>query len=467
MRKIYYLLFAFLSGSLPLMAQQEATLHSMQSLPQAHYTNPAFTPQQQFYLGLPGISSTYFSLINSGFNYNSVFEQDPEKNAVYINLPRFQDKLGNKNYLSAVVQTDLLSMGVKINARMYLFMNSTLKAYQSFMYPKGMTGLLIEGNAPTMGEAVLFSPEIEHLSYLENAIGGSYIINNKLTVGTHLKFIKGIANVFTEQSNFSLTTDPQTYALHLQGGMSIRSAGFLYDFIDGDGEAEKLLDGSFSDIMQYASTSLSNNGFAIDLGATYRFNNRLSFGFSALNLGGIKWSVNPREYSLADLDISFKGVDANALFQNGEAEKSMDAFLEESLAKLEPREKEIQSYGTGLPSQFYLSARYELMRNLHASGLLFGQLYNGNFNPAFSASINKDFGRRLGASLSYTIANRSFANLGAGLSFQLTPFQLYLVSDNIISTPVFYRSAKAMNLRMGMNLAFGYRKSPAKLPYAN
>lgn len=38
-------------------AQQETTLSTMRSLPQATYTNPAFVPAQHFYLGLPGISS--------------------------------------------------------------------------------------------------------------------------------------------------------------------------------------------------------------------------------------------------------------------------------------------------------------------------------------------------------------------------------------------------------------------------
>lgn len=465
MRKIYYLLFALLSASLPLLAQQEATLHSMQSLPQAHYTNPAFTPQQQFYLGLPGISSTYFSLTNSGFNYNSVFEKDPENNKVYINLPRFQDKLGKKNYLNTVVQTDLLSMGVKINARMYLFMHSSLKAFQSIMYPEALTGLLIGGNAAYMGEPARFSPEIEHISYLENALGASYIVNNKLTIGAHFKFIKGIANLYTEESNFSLRTDPETYALHLQGGMRMRTAGFVHGLMEETLNTGLLEDGSITGVREFSNTYLNNRGFAMDLGATYRFNNRLSFGLSALNLGSINWKVDPREYFLTDVDLKFEGINANAII--GNEEDGMEEFMEEAESQLDPEEKEIQSYHTGLPSQFYLSARYELARNLHASGLLFGQVYNGNFTSAFSTAINKDFGRRLSASLSYSIANRSFSNLGAGLSFRLTPFQLYFVSDNLISTPVFYRSAKAVNLRMGMNLVFGYRKSPSKLPYAN
>lgn len=464
MKKIYLSAIALLTACMPLLAQQESVLHSMRSLPQAHYTNPAITPQQQFYLGLPGISSTYFALSNSGFNYNSIFERN-ENNERYINLDRFQERLGKKNYLSLLGQTDLLSFGLKINARMFLFMNSTVKMNNRFMYPEGLTGLFINGNGSYLGESVAFSPAIDHISYLENAIGASYIVNHKLTVGATIKQLKGIGNIRTEQSDFTLTTDAQTYALELEGNLQIRTAGIenALDVLSG----EKGMD-------QIRYSDFKNNGFGIDLGATYMVNNRLEVGFSALNLGTIKWKDDLFEHSLDQSKVSFKGLNLQELANGENGTGEFVAQLEEEFGfnsddpatitdKLEGKEPE--SYRTGLPAQFYLSARYELARNLHANGLLFSEIYNGRFMPAFSAAINKEFGRRLSTSLSYTMVNRSYNNIGAGLSFRLTPFQLYLVSDNIISTPVFYRSAKALNMRLGMNLVFGYRKSQSKLPY--
>ncbi len=453
MKKIYLLLLALAAGSMPLLAQQEATLHSMRSLPQNHYTNPAFTPQQQFYLGLPGISSTYFSLENTGFNYNSLFERDPVTDSLYINLPRLQERMGRKNYLGGAIQTDLLSLGLKVNARMYLFMSSTLKGNAQFMYPQGLTGLLINGNGNYIGEKVAFSPELDQMAYLENSIGASYIVNRKLTVGAHFKFLKGITNVRTKESDFTLHTDADTYALTLEGNMYVQTSG-LYDLIEGDKDVEDYQDLRYGD--------LQNNGFAIDLGATYELSPRLSLGFSALNLGSINWKSNNREYIMNGTSITFEGLDAQEL---ADGDSGVDAFMDELEEAFTGDSRPVESYRTGLPAQFYLSGRYELLRNLHASALLFGQLYNGNFRPGFSAALNKDFGRRIGATLSYSAANRGH-NLGTGLSFRLTPVQFYLVSDNLISTPVFYRSAKAVSLRLGMNIMFGYRKSPAKLPYA-
>ena len=454
MKKISLLILALFAGSLPLLAQQEATLHGMQSVPQHHYINPAFTPQPQFYLGVPGISSVYLSVANSGFNYNSVIGRNPETDSLYIDLVKLQDGLGKKNYLNLSAQAEVLSMGLKINGRMYLTLASNLKVYNQLMYPKGMTGLLINGNSAYLGGTVAFSPEVEHISYLENAVGASYIVNKKLTVGARFKFLKGLGNMQTAQSDFTLHTDADTYALNLKGDLQVRTAG-LYDFIEGNADLEEFKNYRYGD--------LQNNGFAIDLGATYQLSTRLTLGFSALNLGSIKWKHETREYYLNGADFVFQGLDATEVANGGSGIEEFEQEIEETF---KPQDRALESYRTGLPSQYYLSARYELARNLHASGFLFAQSFNGHLSTAFSAAINKDFGRRIGASLSYSAANRSYGNVGAGFSFRLTPIQFYIVSDNV-SALVFYRSAKAVNLRAGFNLMFGYRKSPSKLPYAN
>ena len=451
MKKIYSLAIALLGSSFSLLAQQEAVLHTMRSLPQAHYTNPAVAPEQQFYLGLPGISSTYLSFSNSGFNYNTIFNRDKEGNLI-IDLPRFQENLAEKNYLSAIAHTDVLSLGLKINARMYLFMSSTIKANTRFMYPEGLTGLILNGNGAYLGESVSFSPAADHISYLENAIGASYIVNNQLTVGATLKQLKGLANIRTEQSDFSLYTDAQTYALQLTGNMQVLTAG-IYGLAEGDSDPANL---------QYSD--FKNNGFALDLGATYKISSRLELGFSALNLGFINWKTDLHEYYMNETEIAFKGLNAQEM-ANGES--GVEEFYDQINEALDLKERKLASYRTGLPTQFYLSTRYQLARNLNASGLLFSEIYNGRFMPAFSAALNKDFGRHLSTTVSYTAVNRSYNNIGAGFSFRFIPFQFYLLSDNFISAPLFYRSAKAFNLRLGLNLVFGYRKTPTKLPYAN
>lgn len=454
MKKIYIAFIALMAGCLPSLAQQEATLQSMRSLPQAQSTNPAFIPQQNFYLALP---SAYGGVSTGGISYNALFDLGPDGKPVNLDLGRLHNSLGKRNYLTANAKADILGLGVKVNARMFLTFNSTVKANMRFMYPKDLAGLGLYGNAAYIGEELYLSPRLDHIAYLENAIGGSYLINKKLTVGARLKFLKGISHNSMEESEITLYTHPETYALTFTGNVKTRAAGaiYKYDFLNEDGEV--------FDPKKLRYSSFQNNGFAVDLGATYKVNDRLEVGFSALNLGSINWK-NSGEFYMDEVEIEYKGIDAKELFnESDELEEIENEFSDQ----LEYGYRKIAPYRTGLPTQFYMSAHYELAHNLHASGLFFSELYNGRFMPAFSAALNKEFGRHLSTSISYTAANRSYNNLGAGFAFRLTPIQFYIVSDNMISAPLSYRNAEALNIRLGLNLVFGYRKTETKLPSAN
>ena len=79
------------------------------------------------------------------------------------------------------------------------------------------------------------------------------------------------------------------------------------------------------------------------------------------------------------------------------------------------------------------------------------------------------FWNALMTSVSYTMSNNSYNNLGVGLSFRGGPFQFYLVSDHIpvtfnklqfedngdeTSFP-FPTDLKRINIRFGLNFVFG------------
>lgn len=71
----------------------------------------------------------------------------------------------------------------------------------------------------------------------------------------------------------------------------------------------------------------------------------------------------------------------------------------------------------------------------------------------------------MGASLSYTAINRTYGNFGLGVNLNLTPFQFYVVGDNLLRMPTSYVVNKGFdryisetqyfNLRVGLNFIFG------------
>jgi len=97
------------------------------------------------------------------------------------------------------------------------------------------------------------------------------------------------------------------------------------------------------------------------------------------------------------------------------------------------------------------------------------QIYKGKIQQALTISANTNLGNALMTSVSYTMSNNSYNNLGVGLSSRVGPFQFYLVSDHIpvtfnkyqfedngdVTSIPFPTDLKRINIRFGLNFVFG------------
>jgi hypothetical protein len=94
---------------------------------------------------------------------------------------------------------------------------------------------------------------------------------------------------------------------------------------------------------------------------------------------------------------------------------------------------------------------------------------NENLSQQFTGSVNMTTGKFINLSLSYSYMSRSFNNIGAGVAFNVGPFNLYLISDNIISGALKPLETRSFSFWFGMNLAFGWdrfskRSKPVDMP---
>ncbi|WP_152426409.1 DUF5723 family protein [Cesiribacter andamanensis] len=426
-------------------AQQETTLGTMRSLPQSTYLNPAFVPAQPFYIGLPGISSVAVWGSSNSLSYNTLFVENAEGEAEF-NLDHLRSALRDKNWVQAGAQVDLFGIGLRASPRLYLRYRASIKAHQSMMVPGDLLKLVDEEFQSSPANIEL-EPSVNALAYAEHSVGGSYLLTDKLTLGANLKRFNGLFNVHTQSLNMKLTTLPDAGRMRLEGEMLVQVTG--EELADDPTEAS---------IRQYLR---SNGGWGLDLGATYQYSDRLQLGLSLQNLGFINWKGGAREYRVNRTSVEFDAFTEQDVEDESEAfEEAIDAISE----AFEPQERDIDGYRTGLPTRLYANATYQLHRSVHTTGVLFAEVYGGRLMPGFTAAIHKDFGRRLGAALSYTAVNGSYANFGTGLSFRLTPFQLYVVTDNVLAG-LDYKNARSANVRLGMNLVFGTTKKESKLPY--
>ncbi len=428
-------------------SQQEATLHFMSSLPQVSYNNPAFFPRYKYSVGLPG-SSVAASYSNNGFTYNDFAVKQGD--SVIVDLNKLQKALANNNYITTTAQADIFRFSMKVNARLYLTYNLTQKIYNREMLPKSLFGIFSEGTATFVGNNVTIAPQAEATAYLESAWGAGYKINKKLTLGMRFKLLKGEVNIATQKSTVNLAVG-NNYELTATADISTKTSG-IHNLDSADYKVE-----------DHWRDYLKNTGFGFDVGATYCFFDKLTIGLSLLDIGQIKWKNDLYGYSLdpATANYAFEGIDLQEILNGND--QYLQAQSDSLKKKFKFKEGRIKSYTTPLPSKIYLSGNYQIKRNFTAGALLFAENFRGRFFAGGTASLNKDFGRTFSASLSYTVAPRSFNNLGLGMSLNLAPIQLYLVSDHALITDI--NNIKLFNIRVGMNIVFGWDKSEEKQPF--
>ncbi len=456
-RRLPFLILLSLCVGQAAYAQTESTLYFMNSLPQVVEANPAIMPRYKLSIGLPGISSVAGVYTNNGFSYNDLTSK--VNGVTNADLSKWTQGLAEKNYVAAAGQVDLLRFGYRVKPNLYLMFSSTVKGYNSTMIEKGLAMLLVDGTSSFVNSYTNTSPEEEAISFMQTAIGAAYQINPKFTIGGRFKYINGITNVTTESSSLIIEVG-DTYQITATGQATVRSSGI------------SSLGKTGYDASAHIGDYFSNSGLGVDLGATYKFVDRLTIGASITDLGYITWKNDTQLYSLdpAKAKYTFAGFDINKLLNNDKG--YLDAQKDSIQARFTMKETPSGSYTTSLPTKFYLSGNYELTNNFSVGALFFGEKFGSRFSTGMTAAVNKNFGKIVSTSLTYTVSNRSYNNIGLGVSFNVQPVQLYFVGDNLLMAPVslaadqnlnsYLNSTQLLTLRAGLNIVFGWDKGSSR-----
>ncbi len=459
MKKIIFvlLLVACLNNS---KAQQSFTLYNMQAIPQAMYVNPGAMPLTNVNIGLPGISSNYINYGNSGFTMHDLIQKDPTNGGLSVNASSFLGKLKTNNNLNVNAHIDILSFGFKVKKRNYFSFNVTERADVRFNYTKDLFDFAINGNgaAANQNRDMHLAPGLDATHYRE--WGFNYtreVIKDKLTIGGRIKYLSGIENVNSEKSNATLNTNSQYYALTGSANVNVNTAGV-------DSASNK----NESSILGF-TPGRKNRGAAIDLGATYKLNDKFTFSASLIDLGFISWKQYTTNYisNNPNATVHYNGVNINqAINDSANFGKSAQNYGD-SLANAFGVKTVHQSYTTMLTTQFYLGGNYWLNEKNNFGVVVNGRYADKQLHPALALSFNNKVGRWFSASVSYSMINRSYDNVGLGLAFT-GPVQFYVVSDNVLSFLIFdkYQTgtnssimvpaySKNINLRFGINITIG------------
>jgi hypothetical protein len=406
----------------------------MQAIQQSMYVNPSQAPQSNINIGIPALSSLYFNLGNSGFRISDGIQKSSD-DSLHLDINNLLGKLKPNNYINQSLQVDLFSAGFRLGKN-YFTLSVIEKENINFVYPKSFMEWAWQGNGAYLGQNMSFNFGLNAVHYREYGIGMAREVTDKLSVGIKVKYLYGMENVWAQSSNVTFNTASSDYGYSASDDIRINTAG-----VDS---------GSFNNFNapQYLFKK-DNGGMAVDLGATYKFNDKITFSASLIDLGYINWNTQLANYSGSG-SFQFDGIDLNQFTKSGDSALTK---LADSAKKTFNISTTHQSYKTMLPAKVYIGADYKLSDKANAGVLLYGQFFDNIVSPAIALSYNLKLNSWFSASASYAIMNNDFSNIGLG--FAITgPVQWYVVTDNAIGL-ILPESTKTFTIRTGINLCFG------------
>jgi hypothetical protein len=111
-------------------------------------------------------------------------------------------------------------------------------------------------------------------------------------------------------------------------------------------------------------------------------------------------------------------------------------------------------YTQYLDPRLYLGASYKYNDRYDINFLLYNRLLPKRLQTGVMVSVLTHPRPSLETSVSWSYMNHSIFNLGIGIGYTRNPWQIYMVTDNIMGLVLPMRT-KNVNLRFGFNLNFG------------
>lgn len=445
-------------------AQQGRNINFLRVVPQSIYINPAIVPPYDFYIGFPALSSLKLEFKNSPFDYNDVIKQT-NNDSLYLDTQALLNSLKKKNYLIGEFSNEFLSFGFRVK-QFFISFNLSEKLYSNIMYPKDFVSLLLEGNAQYIGTTINaggFDVNITH--YHELAVGMSYTISKKWSAGFRAKYLVGVFNLDTKNTDINLYS-PDEFSINVTTDIQVNMAipgnsTSPEDSLGFDINGNEFLRGFYS---------FKNSGFAFDLGMQYSPIEKLTLGLSVTDIGFINWKSGVKNIvtNKATSSSTFTGVDIGEMFSSDTVKFSdqlnemLDSLREDLGLKVT-----YENYRSWLTPKIYLSGIYSLTPKDHF-GLLFRcDLFKGNILPALTLNYTREFGKAFSLMAGYSILTNSYANFALGFAVNAGPLQLYLMTDNILGIAQL-NNTRYTNTHFGINLVFGraqwYQKNGKQSP---
>jgi hypothetical protein len=463
---IFLMILTFLT---PSAFSQDNTLYLMPDVPQTNQLNPAYFKLCRVYIELPVISSIRLNLRNTGFGFHDVIEPGTgaQSNIYYIDLEKLDQHLKPVNYAQVETDVSLLGFGFGLND-WYLTFNISNHSDALIVYPKNLLELK-DANLLNAGEKTVNFSRLGAETTVWNSIGISAAkeFQDGLKLGFRVKYLQGMANAITRNSTYSINQTVNPTALSSTLKTNVNSSFPVNVNYDPSGIVRSLdFSNSFDNFISNFIFN-RNRGISIDGGVVYDPDDETEISAGFTDLGFIRWKKNVNRFN-TNGNYFFNDSSLTA-FQVHSGQADLFAAFRDSL--FGSATNSVKPYYTLTPVKIFAGVTHVILPHLRAGAMTRIEFYDLRILPSVSLSLNYTPLPFLAASLSYTLMNNKFNQIGAGIVLGNKVVQFYISADNIPvrythdSTSAFFwpYNARMFSLHTGINLLFGCRDKENKL----
>ncbi len=430
-----------------LMAQSTRTSYFMNNSFYRSELNPALRPERG-YINI-GVGNSMFDLNMGKMSLNKLIYIDPSGNPNWaLNDPtvgrNLLKDLGSMNKMSFELGVHPFGLGFYVKD--YFFsLNVSLKQKGNFIMPTDLLDFAVNGyTSDKKGSYSMKDASLSQFSYAEIALGASKPLNDKLTVGLKLKYLRGLNYADLKFNKFDLTLNGDKWAVDADA--IARTSLSAYQGTPGSTFDKNI----FDDKLNNFDLVPAGNGAAIDLGVSYNVIRDFTISAGLIDLGAINWSKKYSTKASVVYNQTFFDVAENMDNQFNDIPEPDATILPQS------------SFTTILPSNLYAGAEYSLFRDKLSFGLLSSSRFGQYAYSDLTLSANYKPWRVLNTSVSYSFANNGFKTMGAAVSWTPAWFlNMFVASDYVFTkvTPQYIPvNVSYTNFQVGFSIPLAARR---------
>lgn len=408
-------------------AQRNLTLYHLQQVVQTNNVNPAFIPDAQYYVAIPFLSAPNFAWGNRGFKFKDIGLGKPIRGSIDYSQARMNASL--MNYGTGDASFELFNVGYRCGNHFFTggltdYLDLDIRMGKEFLQFIDAYG----GNKLQPGrsyDASNYNVDFNH--YRAIYLGYAHQFNQRLSFGGKFKLLSGLESLRTTNNGFGFAVYDEAVGVAVVNNLDVISSGMNVWF--GDGYSGWYIDGNW--------------GLAVDLGGRFQVNDQLELSASVVNLGFLKWN---RRLSRSVVNYVMTDSDNIDTFLDDLYEDTKDELARGTGNYIAP-------YYTSAGPQLYGGASYQLSETQGVGLAVSSRFYHDRTDIGAALSYNMAVAQLLNFAFSYSFYNHNYYNVGAGVSLNAGPAQVYLVSDNLLGTiaPGTFNNA---HLNFGVNLLF-------------